>query len=82
MFYSLPPYHDLIFQDATRQLQVIPPNKRRFDLYLGSDFMRAKRITDCNSGAGSDMLRLNVIRMEFVVVVLPMIVLCVRSVFV
>lgn len=51
MFYSLPPYHDLIFQDATRQLQMIPVNKRRYDLYLGSDFMRAKRITDCNSGA-------------------------------
>lgn len=51
MFYSLPPYHDLIFQDATRQLQMIPANKRRYDLYLGGDFMRAKRITDCNSGA-------------------------------
>lgn len=51
MFYSLPPYHDLIFQDATRQLQMIPPNMRRYDLYLGGDFMRAKRITDCDSGA-------------------------------
>ncbi|XP_037045009.1 melanotransferrin [Bradysia coprophila] len=51
MFYSLPPYHDLIFQDATRQLQMIPPEKRRYDLYLGGDFMRARRITDCESGA-------------------------------
>lgn len=51
MFYSPPPYHDLIFQDATRQLQIIPPEKRAYDRYLGSDFMRAKRITDCDSGA-------------------------------
>lgn len=53
MFYSVPPYHDLIFQDATRQLQMIPSDKRRYDLYLGSDFMRARRITDCESEAGS-----------------------------
>lgn len=51
MFHSLPPYHDLIFQDATRQLRTIPPNQRRYDLYLGKDFMRARRITDCDSGA-------------------------------
>lgn len=51
MFYSPPPYHDLIFQDATRQLQAIPREKRAYDKYLGSDFMRAKRITDCHSGA-------------------------------
>lgn len=51
MFYSIPPYHDLIFQDATRQLQMIPQDKRRYDLYLGGDFMRARRITDCESGA-------------------------------
>ena len=51
MFYTIPPHHDLIFQDATRQLQVIPRDKRRYDLYLGGDFMRARRITDCNSGA-------------------------------
>lgn len=59
MFYSLPPYHDLIFQDATRQLQIIPPEKRRYDLYLGGDFMRARRITDCESG--SDRLRFSFI---------------------
>lgn len=52
MFYSIPPYHDLIFQDATRQLQMIPADKQRYDLYLGGDFMRARRITDCESGAG------------------------------
>lgn len=51
MFYSQPPFYDLIFQDATQQLRVIPTNQRRYDLYLGGDFMRAKRITDCDSGA-------------------------------
>lgn len=51
MFYSMPPYHDLIFQDATQQLLPVPVSKRRYDLYLGGDFMRAKRITDCDSGA-------------------------------
>lgn len=51
MFYSPPPYHDLIFQDATRQLQTIEPKDRWFSDYLGPDFMRAKRITDCDAGA-------------------------------
>lgn len=50
MFYSQPPFYDLIFQDATQQLRVIPRNQQRYDLYLGGDFMRAKRITDCDSG--------------------------------
>ncbi|XP_055700700.1 melanotransferrin isoform X2 [Phlebotomus papatasi] len=50
MFYSYPPYHDLIFQDATRQLKVISPEERRYDKYVGKDFMRARRITDCLAG--------------------------------
>ncbi|CAK9812062.1 MELTF [Anthophora plagiata] len=53
MFYSQPPYSDLIFQDATQQLMVIPPEKREFSAYLGSDFMRARRIVDCNAGASA-----------------------------
>lgn len=53
MFYSPPPYHDLIFQDATRKLQVVDPKIRWYDDYLGPDFMRAKRITDCHAGATS-----------------------------
>ncbi|KAH8370887.1 hypothetical protein KR093_005471, partial [Drosophila rubida] len=52
MFSSPIGHYDLIFQDATRQLQVIPPESRRYDTYLGSDFMRARRITDCYAGAG------------------------------
>lgn len=53
MFYSPAPYHDLIFQDSTRQLQVIEPKDRWYSDYLGPDFMRAKRITDCEAGATS-----------------------------
>ena len=53
MFYSQPPYSDLIFQDATQQLMVIPPEKREFSAYLGQDFMRARRLVDCNAGASS-----------------------------
>lgn len=51
MFYSTPPYSDLIFQDATQQLKVIPPNKRYYSDYVGKDFMRARRIVDCHAGA-------------------------------
>ena len=53
MFYSTPPYSDLIFQDATQQLVVIPKEKREFSAYLGPDFMRARRIVDCSAGASS-----------------------------
>ncbi|XP_017883178.1 melanotransferrin [Ceratina calcarata] len=53
MFYSQPPYSDLIFQDATQQLMVIPPEKREFSAYLGPDFMRARRIVDCAAGAST-----------------------------
>lgn len=53
MFYSQPPYSDLIFQDATQQLVIIPPEKREFSAYLGPDFMRARRIVDCNAGASA-----------------------------
>uniref|UniRef100_A0A182T7Y7 Transferrin-like domain-containing protein n=1 Tax=Anopheles maculatus TaxID=74869 RepID=A0A182T7Y7_9DIPT len=53
MFYSIPPYHDLIFSDATRGLRVVDSDKRWFDAYLGPNFMRARRITDCHAGASS-----------------------------
>lgn len=51
MYYSAEPYSDLIFQDATQQLMVIPPEERYYSTYLGKDFMRAKRIVDCHAGA-------------------------------
>lgn len=53
MYYSPSPYSDLIFQDATQQLVVIPPEKREYSMYLGPDFMRARRIVDCNAGASA-----------------------------
>ncbi|XP_044266677.1 melanotransferrin [Tribolium madens] len=53
MFSSTPPYTDLIFQDATTQLKVIPPEKRHYAEYLGSDFLRARRIVDCHAGSAS-----------------------------
>lgn len=53
MFSSIPPYADLIFQDATQQLIVLKPEERHFSAYLGKDFMRARRIVDCHAGKES-----------------------------
>lgn len=54
MFYSPEPYSDLIFQDATQQLMVIPPEEQNYARYLGKDFVRAKRIVDCHAGGHVD----------------------------
>nr|CAH7725464.1 unnamed protein product [Callosobruchus chinensis] len=51
MYSSPPPFSDLIFQDATTQLKVIEPHKRHYAEYLGSDFLRAKRVVDCHAGS-------------------------------
>lgn len=53
MFYSQPPYSDLIFQDATQQLMVLNYTQRNYARYLGKDFLRARRIVDCHAGAKS-----------------------------
>lgn len=53
MFTSAPPNSDLIFQDATQHLYIIPRDEREFSRYLGQDFMRARRIVDCAAGAAS-----------------------------
>lgn len=53
MFYSSPPYSDLIFQDAATQLRIIKPSERYYSSYLGKDFMRARRIVDCHAGVES-----------------------------
>lgn len=50
MFYSNPPHTDLIFQDATTQLQVIEPQNRYYSQYLGPEYMRARRVVDCHAG--------------------------------
>lgn len=51
MFYSTPPYTDLIFQDATTQLRIVPPHERYYASYVGKDFLRARRIVDCKAGS-------------------------------
>lgn len=61
MFMSPPPYSDLIFQDATQQLRVIEPAYRSYDKYLGSDFMRARRIVDCRATASSNIFSLKLV---------------------
>lgn len=53
MYYSTPPYTDLIFQDATTQLHVIEPEKRYYSQYLGQDYMRARRVVDCHAGTSN-----------------------------
>ncbi|KAJ9586220.1 hypothetical protein L9F63_020129 [Diploptera punctata] len=53
MFYSPPPYSDLIFQDAAQQLKVIPREQRNYGAYLGKDFLRARRVVDCHAAASS-----------------------------
>ncbi len=67
MFMSTPPYSDLIFQDATQQLRVIKRDYRYYDRYLGNDFMRARRIVDCQALASS--LRLPVALISFCLVI-------------
>lgn len=59
MFYSPPPYSDLIFQDAAQQLQVIDSTYRSYGRYLGKDFLRARRVVDCHAGAA--ILKLSVV---------------------
>ncbi|XP_025837361.1 melanotransferrin [Agrilus planipennis] len=53
MFSSPPPFSDLIFQDATQQLMIIPPDQRYYSVYLGENFMKARRIVDCYAASVS-----------------------------
>lgn len=53
LFYSQPPYSDLIFQDATQQLYVLNYTQQNYAKYLGKDFLRARRIVDCHAGSSS-----------------------------
>ncbi|XP_055912472.1 melanotransferrin [Eupeodes corollae] len=66
MFSSPAPYYDLIFQDATRQLQIIHPEKRRYDIYLGGNYMRARRITDCYAGASQMSINISIYLMMLI----------------
>jgi hypothetical protein len=51
MFYSEPPYADLIFQDATQQLIVLPEEERHYTTYLDKEFLKAYAVVDCRSAA-------------------------------
>lgn len=53
MFYSEPPYADLIFQDATQQLIVLPEEERHYAKYLDKEFLKAYAVVECRSGADS-----------------------------
>lgn len=60
MFTSPEPYSDLIFQDATQQLAPIDSSLRRYYLWLGENFMRARRLVDCRA-AGSKLLPIGIV---------------------
>jgi hypothetical protein len=53
LFYSEPPYADLIFQDATQQLIVLPEEERHYATYLDKEFLKAYAVVDCRSAAVS-----------------------------
>jgi len=53
LFTSDPPYNDVIFQDATQKLQIVPPSQRHYHKYLGPEFLRARQLVDCQAGAPS-----------------------------
>merc|ERR1719367_4604 len=49
MFYSQPPYADLIFQDATQQLKELPREKQHYRSYLDREFLKAYSVVECRS---------------------------------
>lgn len=62
MFTSPEPYSDLIFQDATQQLAPIDNSLRYYSDWLGENFMRARRLVDCQA-AGSILLPMGTMAM-------------------
>lgn len=62
MFTSQEPYSDLIFQDATQQLKPIDSSLRHYSDWLGPNFMRARRLVDCQA-AGTAMLPIGIVTM-------------------
>ena len=55
MFQSHQPYADLIFQDATQQLVVLPKEERHYTKYLDEEFLKAYTVVECDSGAFSTL---------------------------
>lgn len=69
LFTSDPPYNDVIFQDATQKLQIVPPSQRHYHKYLGPEFLRARQLVDCQAGAASLKAGIAVALAVFVIVV-------------
>lgn len=65
LFRSEFPYHDLIFQDATQQLQPVDYDKRHYHRYLGHDFLQAKRSVDCTAKASTLSISFTIIIISF-----------------
>jgi len=57
MFYSEPPYADLIFQDAAQKIIVLPEDQRDYRSYLGKEFAKAYEEVEC-TGSGAPEHRL------------------------
>ncbi|CAH4037065.1 unnamed protein product [Pieris brassicae] len=53
MFYSKPPYADLIFSDAAVRLKPLPHNKRSAEMIAGNSLPRAARIVSCDAPQAS-----------------------------
>ena len=70
MFYSEPPYADLIFQDATQQLIVLPEEERDYTRYLDREFLKAYEVVECRS-TGNKLI--NVAKFNIVMVVISII---------
>merc|ERR1712241_372510 len=70
MFYSESPYADLIFQDATQQLIVLPEIERDYTRYLDREFLKAYEVVECRS-TGNKLI--NVAKFNIVMVVISII---------
>lgn len=53
MFYSQPPYSDLLFSDSAVLLKALPHNQRSAEIVAGTDLPRAARIVSCDAPQSS-----------------------------
>ncbi|CAH2096997.1 unnamed protein product [Euphydryas editha] len=53
MFYSQPPYADLIFSDAAVRLKPLPHSERSAEIVAGKALIRAARIVSCDAPQAS-----------------------------
>merc|ERR1719339_822664 len=54
MFYSEPPFADLIFQDAAQKIIVLPEDQRNYMTYLGKEFAKAYEEVECTGSEATD----------------------------